>query len=134
MINPKSISKLGPSDARYQEVFGKRLIVSGQDCIHFLRLEQIAYLRAESNYTRIVLNDQTEVLSTRTLKAYERMLTDQGFLRVHASYLVNLEKLTAIRRNGSYTVVLENGATVPVSQSCREGLLRLIRQGLSQLD
>lgn len=47
-----------------------------------------------------------------TLQSLEEQLSEQGFLRIHNSYLVNLEYVTSIQTKG---VQLKTGETLPLS-------------------
>jgi DNA-binding LytR/AlgR family response regulator len=58
--------------------------------------EKIIFLKAEGSYTRIVFEtSDKEVLICKTLKRLLDNLPDNIFLRIHHSYLVNIEKITA---------------------------------------
>ena len=55
----------------------------------FFKVGDIVYCEADSNYTKIILVNKQRVVSTRTLKEYEEMLGDSGFIRIHHSWLIN---------------------------------------------
>ncbi|HZT16253.1 MAG TPA: LytTR family DNA-binding domain-containing protein [Gaiellaceae bacterium] len=59
---------------------------------------EIHYVRAEGDYSRVHTHDRS-YLSTSPLGALEERL-GSPFARVHRSYLVNLGKVTAVRRAG----------------------------------
>jgi two-component system, LytTR family, response regulator len=52
-------------------------------------IDQIIMLRSFSNYTYFYLQDGEHRLTTRTLKHYENLLNNRGFIRVHRGFLVN---------------------------------------------
>jgi two-component system LytT family response regulator len=119
---------LYPEDGGITRLLDQRLIVQTQSYIHLIDRDKIAYLQAEGNYTNIVLTDGSAVLSSRVLKSFEKQLRNKCFMRVHGSFLVNFEKIVGIKRNGVYTLVLENNMEIPVSNSRKEGLFQLLRQ------
>ena len=45
---------------------------------------------ADRNYTNFHLINNRHFLASKTLKEYEEILVDHGFLRVHKSHLINL--------------------------------------------
>ncbi|WP_197414272.1 LytR/AlgR family response regulator transcription factor [Lacimicrobium alkaliphilum] len=84
-----------------------------------LNTAEIAYCQAAKDYSEIHLLNGQQHLYSGTLKSLEAELPST-FLRVHRSFLVNLEQ---IRRLSSATpdstnasLILSNGQTVPVSR------------------
>ena len=87
-----------------------------------IRYDEILYVEALDNYARLVTEKGRHVLST-TLKNIENQLEPLGFLRVHRSYLINLQYVEQILPRA-----LRIGeAEIPVSESKRSQLLRMIR-------
>lgn len=67
-----------------------KLLISTLEKIQILPLMEIVLLNAESNYTKILLVSGEELLASKTLKYFEDILDDYGFLRVHKSHVVNI--------------------------------------------
>ena len=98
----------------------------------FISINDIALCKAEGNYTEIYFVDtvKKEVVS-KTLKEFEKLLESYNFLRVHRSYLINLNNIKEYHRSNQTTeldatggcIVLINGLTVPVSKGRRKLLL-----------
>jgi two-component system LytT family response regulator len=100
--------------------------------IDFIQMENIVFCKAEGNYTHITLKNK-DIVVTRTLKEFEELLSDYNFLRVHRSYLINLDhilkynrtyQLPNVRGDGG-SVTLSNNLEVPVSRVKRKTLLDL---------
>ncbi len=106
----------------FQSFLKGRLVVPVSAAIHLIDLDQILYLSADSNYCRIVMHGGQSILSSKPLKFYELSLINRGFLRVHARYLVNLEKVTNICKENGYSVCLESGDKVPISRAFKSQL------------
>jgi len=89
--------------------------------------DQIIYCEANNNYTHLYLRDKTKIVACRCLKDLEEQLLDfKSFLRVHHSYLVNLNEVTRyIRGDGGY-LVLANGTTVNVSRGRKDALMKFL--------
>lgn len=98
----------------------------------FISINDIALCKAESNYTEIYFVDtvKREIVS-KTLKEFEKLLESHNFLRVHRSYLINLNNIKEYHRANQSeefdatggSVVMINGLVVPVSRSRRKILL-----------
>jgi two-component system LytT family response regulator len=106
----------------------ERLVISTQKCIYLPRIRDILYLRSENNYCRIYLTDSKEILASKTLKHMGELLESKGFLRIHASFLVNLNKITAISKKGNLFFELDEDQKVPISAKYRTAILDVIRR------
>ena len=88
--------------------------------------DQVVYCEANDNYTHLFLKNKTRVVACRTLKEMEAQLADFNFfIRVHHSFMINLNEVTRyIRGEGGY-LVMSDGTSVSVSRSRKESLLKL---------
>ena len=93
-----------------------RLVVPDLHGFRVIDPRQIVYLRGEVNYTRFFLADKSELLSSKTLKEYERLLVDLGFCRIHQSFLINLSHVNSYQRGEGGVVTLSNGDHLDVSR------------------
>jgi two-component system, LytTR family, response regulator len=88
--------------------------------------DQVIRCEADDNYTHLFLKNKNKITACRTLKEMEEQLHDfPFFIRVHHSYVANLNEVTKyIRGEGGY-LVMSDGSTVNVSRSRKEALLKL---------
>jgi two-component system, LytTR family, response regulator len=87
--------------------------------------DQIIFCEANDNYTHFSLKNKTKIIACRTLKEIEEQL--QGFpffVRVHNSYLVNLNEVVRYLRGEGGYLVMSDGTSVNVSRSRKEALLK----------
>lgn len=93
----------------------RKLALHSQEKIHVANVDDIVRLEAGGNCTFFHFQDSSRLLVTKTLKEYDKILTEAGFLRVHQSHLVNTELIKEyIKTEGGY-LVMKNGERVPVS-------------------
>ena len=78
-------------------------------------LRDIKWVRAIGDYIKIVTAKQNFIVHL-TMKAFEKMLPDDKFLRIHKSYIVNLKSIEQF----SYKDVEINGKSLPLSKSKKE--------------
>ncbi|WP_434223459.1 LytR/AlgR family response regulator transcription factor [Fervidobacterium gondwanense] len=93
----------------------------------FLDISKILYIYASEGEVVVVSNE--EKLTTKTsLKVCEEKLPAEKFLRVHKSYIINVEHIKKIIRNyfGSVALELSNGDIVPVGRNYKESLKELL--------
>ncbi len=82
-----------------------------------LVMGNISYVMAYGNYCRAAVGDELYLLSLG-LGTAERRLSGLPFLRIHRSYLINLEQVVHIYRDGrKYQVQLTSGTVLPVGAS-----------------
>lgn len=78
---------------------------------------QIAYLIADGSYTRIILRDGTRRMFSRRLGTMEKLLVLEHFVRIHRSYLINLQYLERYLNQDGGCVVMRDGFSLPLSKS-----------------
>ena len=90
--------------------------------------EDILYVSGMKDYVLIHLESETEPIVTHmTMKAIEEKLPSDMFMRVHRSYTVALDKITAIDSCGD---ILIDRISVPVSESYRKDIERYVKENL----
>ena len=104
--------------------FNKIAVPTGEG-FELVATDQILYLEANDNYTHIFLKDKAKITACRTLKEMEAQVQDfDFFLRVHHSYIVNLNEVKKyVRGEGGY-LVMSDHSSVAVSRSRKESLLK----------
>jgi two-component system, LytTR family, response regulator len=102
---------------------GYKLALPTADGLVFVKVSDILYCEASSNYTEITLPDNKRFVVSRTLKEYEDILSGQNFFRIHNSYLINLDKIKRyVRGEGGY-VIMNNEKALDVSKRRKEAFL-----------
>ena len=99
--------------------------------LQMVPVDNIISCESDSNYTVLLLKDKQKIIASRILKDIEEMLEEYSFLRVHHSYLVNLNEINKyIKGEGGY-LIMSDGSTVDVSRSRKETLLKKLQSGRS---
>ncbi|HYD83608.1 MAG TPA: LytTR family transcriptional regulator DNA-binding domain-containing protein [Opitutus sp.] len=93
---------------------------------HFTSLRQIVLIAARDNYSEVTLSDGTRVVLRKSLKAWQSLLPESHFLRVHRMLIVNLTSIVRYERDrDEHTRLFFAGRDTPVAASRRAwGLLR----------
>lgn len=102
-----------------------KIAVPTTEGFELIPAEQVIKCKADDNYTLLFLKNKTWIIACRTLKEMEEQLQDFNFfVRVHHSYMVNLNEVSKyVRGEGGY-VVMSDGSTVSVSRSRKEALMK----------
>jgi len=105
---------------------GKKIILKTLENIYLLDVQEIIHCASDGNYTVFQTTAGENLVVSRSIREYDDLLADSGFLRVHRSHLVNLKHLRRLTKAEGGTVVMSNGLEVPVSTRGRERLLELL--------
>ena len=107
---------------KIKKVSGK-ITLPQQNGFEIIETANIMYCKADDNYTEIFLNDNKKKLVSKTLKYVEERLKNSGFIRIHKSYLVNINEVVKYKKGKGGSVILSNGVEVMVSASRKSELL-----------
>ena len=104
-----------------------RLVVKTGSKIIIIPVEKILLIKAEDDYVAIY-SDASKYLKQMTMKVAEEILPNRYFIRVHRSYIVNInfiDRLEAYSKD-SYMALLKNGEKVLVSKSGYQALKEVL--------
>ncbi|UYQ94925.1 LytTR family transcriptional regulator [Chitinophaga horti] len=104
----------------------QRVLVDNGKRLVNLAIDAIIYLKADREYTWIHTADRT-YLTAHGISYIEKKLDPALFIRIHRSYIVNLQHVKEIRRDHTRLVVtLPNNVEVAVSRNYMPALKQLI--------
>jgi len=111
------------AEARPPAQYLERIVVKDGTRVHLIPVRKLDYAEAQDDYVALCAEGKKH-LKQQTISSLEKALDPTRFLRVHRSYIVNLERVVKIEPYGKEThvVVLTSGAQLPVS---RAGYARL---------
>lgn len=103
-----------------------KICLSTADGFEFINTADILYCKAEGSYTTFILNDNSKLLVSKHLKEYESLLVEQQFMRVHNSFLINLNEVKKfVKSDGGY-IIMNNNDAVSISRAKKEDFLELM--------
>jgi len=98
-----------------------RIFVRSREHLVKIKLEDIIYVEADSCYCNIYTKEEKHVIVS-TLKKFEASVSFPSFIRVHRSFLINVQHVDKI--GDSYVMFGEQ--MVPVSKNHKENFLAMI--------
>ncbi len=105
------------------EVKSDFLFIKSDYKIRRINFSEIHYIEGLKDYVKIFLNGEKKpVLSLSTLKALEARLPDDKFMRVHRSYIVNLETVKVIERGR----IVYGEVRIPVTDQYKENFQKFL--------
>lgn len=105
-----------------------------------VEIEEIIFVKAAGNQSEIYLTNKEKMklnltaqsfIISSTLKRFEELLPAHSFLRIHDSYLINLNKVVAIGRSYSSVVMLEYNANISVTKNKEQFVQAIKHSGVS---
>ncbi len=117
--SPADLAAAARPPAQYLE----RIPVRDGARVFIIPVAKLDYVEAQDDYVALA-SDGKKHLKQQTIASLETSLDPSRFLRVHRSYIVNLERVAKIEpySKDSHVAVLTTGAQLPVS---RTGYARL---------
>jgi two-component system LytT family response regulator len=109
--------------ARPPQQFLERLVVRDGTRVTLIPVAKLDYVEAQDDYIALAAQGKKH-LKQQTIASLEACLAPDSFVRVHRSYIVNLERVVRIEPYGkdSRLAILADGTRLPVS---RAGYARL---------
>jgi len=103
-----------------------RLAVNSALKTFFLLPEEIIRCEADGNYTKITCSNCETILSSKTLKEFDDLLSDFDFIRVHRAHLVNKKFIRSF--NNENMLLLQDNTAIEVSRRKRGEVRNLFGQ------
>lgn len=101
-----------------------RIVFKSRGRILFLPVSEIRWIGAEENYVRLCTERENHLLR-ETMAHLEERLNPQSFLRVHRSFIVNLQFVKEVRteHDGESVVIMSDGQRIAMSRSYKSRIL-----------
>lgn len=108
---------------------GKFIFIKSEYKVMKINLDQIQYVESMREYVRFHIEDSRPIMSLLTIKAVENYLPKDRFMRVHRSYIVNLDKINIIERA---RIVFDGDTFIPISEQYKEKFQNYLDQNFAQ--
>ncbi|MBC5622536.1 LytR/AlgR family response regulator transcription factor [Butyricimonas hominis] len=89
-----------------------------------VQLKDILYIEGLKDYIRIQTEDGQGILTLMSMKSIEDFLPADTFVRVHRSYIVNMNKIKTIERNR----IIFGKVYIPISDSYKDRFTELLNK------
>ena len=116
-------------EIRHQSA-GSEVTSEGDDNVIFVKsdykivridINTIRYVEAMSEYLRIACEDRPNpVVVLLSMKKIEEHLPANMFMRIHRSYIINLNKISEVKKNH---VILTDGTSMPIGDNYKDAFM-----------
>jgi len=117
------------ADGQPAQDHARRILVRDGPRVHVLPVEKIDYIQAQDDYVCFRCEGK-EYLKEQTLGELERLLDASRFVRIHRSFLLNLDRLARVEtgERENRLAVLTDGRRLPISRAGHARLSALLGQ------
>jgi len=97
------------TNTRLGEEYIDRIVVKDRHKIHIITSDQIRYIESLDDYVMIYTHDGRH-MKQKTMKYFENNLDPKNFIRIHRSYIVQVDNIAEIQQyeKESYIVILKD--------------------------
>lgn len=127
----KTRLKENQSIEEYSDV--SRLEVPTSSGLKFIDFDDIESIIADGNYCTIDLPKSKALFVSRQLGSFEKALPKRHFLRIHKSYIINVNHLSVFERLDGGVVQMRSGKRLEVSKKYKTAFLEAIAKRSSKL-
>lgn len=96
---------------------GKFIFIKSEYKIVKINFDKVKYIESMREYIRFHMEDQKPIMTLLTIKAIENYLPPQKFMRIHRSYIVNLDKITIIDKQ---RILFDGDTFLPISDQYKD--------------
>lgn len=101
------------------------IFVKSASKLQRIKIDDILYIEGLKDYVKIhIADNQPSVVSLMSMKSINEMLSKNNFMRVHRSYIVNLNNVTLLERNR----IVFGKERIPVSDMYREEFMNKLSE------
>jgi len=93
-----------------------------------VELKDIMFCEASSSYTNFHFSNRSLICASKPIHEYETLLQDSFFIRIHKSYLVNIEYIREYLKGDGGSVILMNGQEIEVSRRRKDELMSRLKE------
>ena len=93
------------------------LFIKDRGCEHVIQINSIKWIKGERQYCIIYMVNRNLLIS-KTMLAIQRLLPDGQFVRIHKSYIVNMDYATI--RDGNFLYV--DGELIPIGRGYKKNI------------
>ena len=101
----------------------QKMVIPQLDGFEVVKINSIIRAEASDNYTILYLEENKKYVLSKTLKYYEELLTEYGFLRTHKSHLLNLAQIVKYKKGKVGQAIMSDGSSVLVSSGAKKELM-----------
>lgn len=118
----QTIEKQEPEKIIIQKEQSLIICIKSYGDYRYIDSNDILYFEADNNSTDIHLNNGEMVTAFKTMKHFESVLPQTHFLRIHNSYIININQVARIHTGNTVCYIKNSTIKLPFSKSYKENV------------
>lgn len=125
----KAMSQLGAAEKKSEKDLERQdfIFVKADKKLVKLQYNEILFIEGLKDYV-IIYTDHSRIVTLQTMKSLEEKLPEQFFVRVHRSYIVNLEKINSIHADDIEIIVKAQAKQIPIGNNYSDHFNKIINK------
>lgn len=108
--------------------FPTKLALQIKGEIRYIDVNDIICVTAEGRYSTIHLKEGSKYFESKIISYFEEILNNKIFIRIHKSYLINLNYVTSFKKIGDGQVTMADNSVYSVSRSRKDEFLKKMNE------
>ena len=134
LVKPIAFDRFLKAVNKYKESVDAKSNNSNSDDFFFVKADkklikihfnEILYIEGLKDYV-IIKKEQGRVIALQTMKSLESKLPSNLFMRVHRSYIVNINKIKAVVGNAIEITEAGQAKHIPIGKNYKEDLIAIV--------
>lgn len=102
--------------------------IASINTIEVINMDSIVYIQADGRYTHFHLLNGSKKTASKNLGEYEKLLPNQDFLRVHNSYIVNMNYVKSVTKTDGYLLELfKSENLIPIAKRKQDAVVKFLQ-------
>lgn len=112
-----TIAKLGNYLSERTHLINNKILITSKNTTRFVNHNEIVYLEAEGNYTKIYLNNGTDLLASYNLGTLAGKFPEDEFVKISRSIIVNHDYILSVNRKQRTIILKYNNREIDLDVS-----------------
>jgi len=101
----------------------KKIIIATEKETFFLNISDIIHCKADGSYTTVFLVTGKSILTSKTLKYFDELLSPYFFYRTHQSHLINIKLISKYIKGANAYVIMSDKSEIPIAKRRKDDFL-----------
>ncbi|TRX71310.1 LytTR family DNA-binding domain-containing protein [Carboxylicivirga sp. M1479] len=107
-----------------------KIILSTQNTFFFIEEQSILYCKSNNCFTTFYLENGEEITVSCSIKKVEKLLDELFFVRIHQSFIINVNHISRVHKATVCKVLMRNGELLPISSRRKRYIMQFLHNSV----
>ena len=104
----------------------QKLVINSETNYQVIEINEIIRMQSSGNYTSFYLKNGNEIISSKPLKYYNTLITEDYFFRIHRSHFINVQFVISFTKGLKPTCYMSDGSILEISREKKDEFFKLL--------